>query len=462
MRRRIRLSMLHAFILTGLLLLPRLASAYVWHEQSGTTAVAIDPSTPSTLYVGTRGNGVFKSTDGGQTWTAMTGSGASNQYVSSLAIDRSTPTTVYAATYGGVLKTTNAGATWAIAGTTAAVTDVVIHPLTSTTLYAVAPYGDPVLLKSTDSGATWSVALTFDWPIGLSNVVIDPGTPSVIYIGASYWQCWFCEMWDWGWAYIEEWGQVLGVTDAGATWSDTRVSTGVAALAVAPASAAPALYAADRTGGLFKSVDRGFTWSGTGLQTVGASDLAVDPLSSSTIYAAGDGMSKSTDAAATWASVTTGLTDTLVAHGFAPSVLGVTIDPTTPTTVYVSTGMGVFKSVNSGASWTRTGLAQQSLLTSVRLESFTNGYVPAGSVVMARVTLAAEAPAGGLTVAFSRSFSADPTCFSAPAAVTVPAGSISVMFEISTSPACTNDGVKITAANQDASRSVSLATIPPE
>jgi len=108
------------------------------------------------------------------------------------------------------------------------------------------------------------------------------------------------------------------------------------------------------------------------------------------------------------------------------------------------------------------GFAQQSLLSSVRLDSFTNGYVPAGSLVTATVTLAAGAPAGGLTVALSKSLSNAPACFSVPATVTVPAGSTSVMFEISTSTTCTNDHVKITATNQDASRSASLSTVPPQ
>jgi hypothetical protein len=78
------------------------------------------------------------------------------------------------------------------------------------------------------------------------------------------------------------------------------------------------------------------------------------------------------------------------------------------------------------------------------------------------VTLAAEAPTGGLSVALSGYFSYDPSCFSVPAAVTVPAGSSSAMVQISTSVACTNDRLKLTAINQDASRAVWLSTIPPE
>ena len=76
-------------------------------------ALAIDPSTPTTLYAGTW-NGVFKSINGGTTWSAngLTGNG-----VFALAIDPSTPTTLYAGTNGGVFKSINGGTTWSATGT---------------------------------------------------------------------------------------------------------------------------------------------------------------------------------------------------------------------------------------------------------------------------------------------------------------------------------------------------------
>jgi hypothetical protein len=62
-------------------------------------SLAIDPSTPATLYAGRLNGGVFKSTDGGATWSASN-TGLTNFNVPSLAIDPLTPATLYAGTQG--------------------------------------------------------------------------------------------------------------------------------------------------------------------------------------------------------------------------------------------------------------------------------------------------------------------------------------------------------------------------
>ena len=77
-------------------------------------ALAIDPITPRTLYAGTYGGGVFKSTDAGATWSAAN-TGLDSTGVTALAIDPNTPSTLYAGTGGGVFKSTDAGATWGAA-----------------------------------------------------------------------------------------------------------------------------------------------------------------------------------------------------------------------------------------------------------------------------------------------------------------------------------------------------------
>ena len=64
-------------------------------------ALAIDPATPTILYAGTDGDGVFKSTNGGENWNAVN-TGLTNTNVFALAIDPKTPTIVYAATGAGV------------------------------------------------------------------------------------------------------------------------------------------------------------------------------------------------------------------------------------------------------------------------------------------------------------------------------------------------------------------------
>ena len=81
------------------------------------TALAVDPQTPSIIYAGTSGGGVFKSADGGGSWSAIN-TGLSNLYVADLVIDPQTPTTLYLITDTcwcpdtGAFQTTDGGATW--------------------------------------------------------------------------------------------------------------------------------------------------------------------------------------------------------------------------------------------------------------------------------------------------------------------------------------------------------------
>jgi len=90
----------------------------------GVVTIAINPSTPATLHAGTRGSGVFKSTNGGTSWTTVN-SGLTATDVSvlaidpsnvfTLAIDPSTPTTLYSGNQNGVFKSTNGGTSWTAA-----------------------------------------------------------------------------------------------------------------------------------------------------------------------------------------------------------------------------------------------------------------------------------------------------------------------------------------------------------
>src|SRR3989441_8533889 len=79
--------------------------AYSWHGSGNITALVIDPKTPTTLYAVTCDRGVFKSTDGGATWSATSlaniwsAAGLTIMWVTALAIDPQTPTILYA---GGI------------------------------------------------------------------------------------------------------------------------------------------------------------------------------------------------------------------------------------------------------------------------------------------------------------------------------------------------------------------------
>lgn len=133
------------------------------------TAVAVDPSTPTTAYAATKYSGLFKSTNAGGSWTAIdNGIGATGNLAcqapifSSLAIDPNTPATLYAASActlsNAVYKSTDGGAHWtsSAAGLPAyvGIAAVALDPLaTSTVLAASAGNG---LYRSADGGTTWA------------------------------------------------------------------------------------------------------------------------------------------------------------------------------------------------------------------------------------------------------------------------------------------------------------------
>jgi len=91
---------------------PTPARTPIWVEECD--ALAINPATPSTLYAGTWGGGVFQSTNSGGSWNAVNmGLG----WVNTLAINPTTPSTLYAGTDGGVFQSTNSGGSWSAVNT---------------------------------------------------------------------------------------------------------------------------------------------------------------------------------------------------------------------------------------------------------------------------------------------------------------------------------------------------------
>src|ERR1035438_4060631 len=100
--------------------------------------LAIDPPTPATLYAAEYGGGVFKSINGGASWSASS-SGLTNLGVLALVIDPSNPATLYAGTVnGGLFKSSNGGASWSASnpGLPYDVRALAIDPWNPATLYA--------------------------------------------------------------------------------------------------------------------------------------------------------------------------------------------------------------------------------------------------------------------------------------------------------------------------------------
>jgi photosystem II stability/assembly factor-like uncharacterized protein len=313
-------------ILTGLIFpaFPMAAGVNVWTtngpEGGDIWALAIDPANPAKLYAGTYGGGVFKSTDSGGTWTAAN-TGLTSLYVYTLAIDPSTPTSIYAGTHGGVFKSIDSGSTWVAVNTGLMdlyVTALAIDPAVPATLYAGTYVG---AFKSTNSGITWASANTGLASPYIDALAIDPAAPATLYAGTAG-------------------PQVFKSTDSGGNWGRTGGGPNdpwgygdVFALAIDPAT--PATLYAGTDYGLFKSSDRGGSWTAINtdlMSTVMA--LAIDPANPATLYAGtrGGGVFRSTDAGASWTATNAGLTNLLV--------YALAVDPSTPSRIYAGTGGG--------------------------------------------------------------------------------------------------------------------------
>src|SRR5437667_179650 len=182
-----------ALLLSALLLLGNLhraeAGINVWTtngpEGGSINALAMDPQVPATLYAGANGGGVFKSTDGGGSWSAVN-TGLTSTFVRALAIDPQASTTLYAGTNNGVFKSTDGAGTWSPANNGLAnlsVNALAIDPQTPTTLYVGAPGNPGGVFKSTDGGGSWSLASTGLTNPAVSHLAIDPQTPTTLYAG---------------------------------------------------------------------------------------------------------------------------------------------------------------------------------------------------------------------------------------------------------------------------------------
>ena len=312
-------------------------------------ALVVDPTRPGTLYVGTTFDGLFKSEDGGDTWSAtgLTGS------VLALAILPGNPMRLYAGGYDGIFRSTDGGGTWtAVYSTTRVFEQVATLAVDATgTLYAgtgacscderscgVDCSGG--VLTSTDGGNNWQSTGLIDTPV--ATLAIDATVPGTLYAGT-----------------LDDFGSqraiVFKSTDGGTTWMNTDLpdSTGSVAVAIDPTTPRT-VYAGTSDGHIFKTTDGGARWTAAsaGLpDMIAVLALATDPSTPRTVYAGmQDGrVFKTTDGGAMWTAASAGLPDD------AGSVaLG--IDPTTPGALYAGTGRGgVFKSTDAGGTWVATG-----------------------------------------------------------------------------------------------------------
>jgi photosystem II stability/assembly factor-like uncharacterized protein len=250
-------------------------------------AAAGSAKRPLDYYFGATGGGLWKTTDGGITWSPVSDGFFKTSSVGAVAVSESNPDIVYVGMGetelrgniiqgDGVYKSIDAGRTWIHVGLdrTQAIARVRVHPSDPQTVFVAAfgnPYGpnaDRGIFRSSDGGGTWQKVLYRNDKTGASDVIFDPKNPDVIY--AALWEAYRTPY------SLSDGGPGSGLfksTDGGTTWIELTKHPGLpqktsfgdlGKITVAVGGGdSNRLYAMveAQNGGLFRSDDGGATWT---------------------------------------------------------------------------------------------------------------------------------------------------------------------------------------------------------
>ena len=293
-------------------------------------AVAGSVKRPYEYWMGTTGGGVFKSTDAGMTWLPVTDKFFGGT-IGAIAVAPSNPDIVYVGTgeypirgnvsHGdGVYKTVDGGKTWTFLGLkdTRQISRVRVHPTNPDILYVAAqghvwgPNANRGVFRSRDGGKSWQKVLFRNDSTGVSDLVMDPANPNILY--AALWQ-----------AGRTPWMLVSGgpgsgifkTENAGDTWRDITRNVGLPrgllgnigiTVSAAKQNRVWAIIEAE-DGGVYRSEDGGSSWVRTNderklrQRAWYYTKIHADPTDSNVVYVNNVSFNKSTDGGKTFHTV---------------------------------------------------------------------------------------------------------------------------------------------------------------
>jgi len=351
-----------------------LFDSLVWREigpyRGGRASAAVGvPSEPLVYYFGATGGGVWKTTDGGQSWQSVS-DGFFGGSIGSVAVADSDPNVIFVGggeetvrgnvSHGtGIWKSVDAGKTWTHVGLDDSrhITRIRIHPKDPDLVYAAVlghlfgPSDMRGVYRTTDGGKTWKRILFVNRDAGAVDLILDPTNPRVVY--ASTWRVRRTPY------SFESGGEGSGLwksTDGGDTWIELTRHDGMPkgvigkiGITVSPSNPQN-LYAIveAKEGGVFRSRDGGKTWQKTNddrnlrQRAWYYSRIYADPRDEDTVYVLNVRFHKSKDGGKTFTAIRT-------PHGDNHDLW---IAPDDPLRMIEANDGGVNVSVDGGGNWT--------------------------------------------------------------------------------------------------------------
>lgn len=345
---------------------------------------------PHTYYMGSTGGGVFKTTDDGITWKNISDGFLKTGSVGAIAVSESDVNVVIVgmgehAARGvmtsmgdGVYKSMDAGKTWTHLGLdkTCHISDVIIHPSNPDIIYIAAqgaqygPTKERGIYRSIDGGKTWKQVLYVNATTGASSLSMDMNNPRILY--ASMWQH---RRYPW---IIESGGEHSGLyksIDGGDTWNKMTEGLpeefGKSGISVSRANSErvfAVIEAEGEKGGVYRSDDAGKTWKQVNSNRVNIArswyymEIFADPQNENVVYVLNAPVMKSIDGGKSF-------TDIPVPHGDNHHLW---INPNDNTNLINSNDGGANISFNGGKSWS----TQQNQSTSQFYRVIADNQVP--------------------------------------------------------------------------------------